>query len=41
MGDEAEVVDVKKDTDKDHGVGVREGEMRVFSLEGMYEIGDI
>jgi len=41
IGDEAEVVDVKKDTDKDHGVGVREGEMRVFSLEGMHEIGNI
>jgi len=41
MGDEVEVVDVKKDTEKDDGVGVGEGEVRVFSLEGMYEIGGV
>jgi hypothetical protein len=41
MGDEAEVVDVKKETEKDHGVRVGEGKMRVVSLEGMHEIGDV
>jgi hypothetical protein len=41
MGDEADVVDVEKDGDEGHGVRVKEGQVRVVTLDGVNQVGDV
>ena len=41
MGNEAKVVDVEKDNEEGHGIGVRESQVGMVTLDGVNEVGDV
>ena len=41
VGDETEIVDVEKDDDEGHEVGVGKGQVGLVPLNGVYEVGDV
>jgi hypothetical protein len=41
VGDEAKVVDVEKDIEEGHGIGVRESQVGMVTLDGVDEVGDV
>jgi hypothetical protein len=41
MGDVTEVVDVEKEDDEGHDVRVREGQVRVITLDGVNQVGNV
>ena len=41
VGDESEIVEVEKDDDEGHEVGVGKGQVGLVPLNGVYEVGDV